>query len=312
MYAAIDRRARDFIGWFALDARLAGRPHEPELGYRIVRVGLGSRTGHRRVGRHDRPGLPRARRRSGLGPDHGRQRRVAPGAGEGGTTPRPKLPCRVAGADSRATSRAMSSTRSPAPNGQLAASGCIRKSMGSGTQGIRSPPSLKEISCAPAYSPWSEQEPWPGPLWPVPPNAAEKAQLSVLHAVPGLTVDVYVNGERTINNFKPGNPGRSAESRRRHLRGRDHRRRRRRRLRSGHRPDRSGAGRRRELHRRRPSQGGRRPHGDPVHQRHLQDRRRSGPAHRPAHRRGTGGRHPRRRGRGDQRPREPGREGSRS
>lgn len=37
-----------------------------------------------------------------------------------------------------------------------------------------------------------------------PAYAAEKAHLSVLHAVPGLTVDVYVNGERTINNFKPG------------------------------------------------------------------------------------------------------------
>ncbi len=38
-----------------------------------------------------------------------------------------------------------------------------------------------------------------------PAQAAETAQLSVLHAVPGLTVDVYVNGERTLNNFKPGN-----------------------------------------------------------------------------------------------------------
>ena len=38
----------------------------------------------------------------------------------------------------------------------------------------------------------------------MPAHAAEQAQLSVLHAVPGLTVDVYVNGERTLNNFKPG------------------------------------------------------------------------------------------------------------
>jgi len=37
-----------------------------------------------------------------------------------------------------------------------------------------------------------------------PAYAAEGAKLSVLHAVPGLTVDVYVNGERTINDFKPG------------------------------------------------------------------------------------------------------------
>ena len=38
-----------------------------------------------------------------------------------------------------------------------------------------------------------------------PAQAAENAQLTVLHAVPSLTVDVYVNGERTLNNFKPGN-----------------------------------------------------------------------------------------------------------
>ena len=30
------------------------------------------------------------------------------------------------------------------------------------------------------------------------------AQLSVLHAVPGLTVDVWVNGERTLDDFTPG------------------------------------------------------------------------------------------------------------
>lgn len=35
-------------------------------------------------------------------------------------------------------------------------------------------------------------------------HAADNAQLSVLHGVPGLTVDVYVNGKRTLNDFKPG------------------------------------------------------------------------------------------------------------
>ncbi|WP_066464177.1 DUF4397 domain-containing protein [Sanguibacter suarezii] len=36
-------------------------------------------------------------------------------------------------------------------------------------------------------------------------QAAEgDAQLSVLHAVPGLTVDVWVNGERTLDDFTPG------------------------------------------------------------------------------------------------------------
>jgi hypothetical protein len=34
--------------------------------------------------------------------------------------------------------------------------------------------------------------------------AADRAHLSVLHAVPGLTVDVYVDGKRTLNDFKPG------------------------------------------------------------------------------------------------------------
>jgi hypothetical protein len=37
-----------------------------------------------------------------------------------------------------------------------------------------------------------------------PAHAADDAKLSVLHAVPGLTVDVYVDGKRTLDNFKPG------------------------------------------------------------------------------------------------------------
>lgn len=38
-----------------------------------------------------------------------------------------------------------------------------------------------------------------------PAQAAEPdAQLSVLHGVPGLTVDVWVNGERTLDDFAPG------------------------------------------------------------------------------------------------------------
>ncbi len=38
----------------------------------------------------------------------------------------------------------------------------------------------------------------------LPAHAADQAQLSVLHGVPDLTVDVYVNGERTLDDFKPG------------------------------------------------------------------------------------------------------------
>src|SRR3712207_4848342 len=37
-----------------------------------------------------------------------------------------------------------------------------------------------------------------------PAYAASGAKLSVLHGVPDLTVDVYVDGKRTIDNFKPG------------------------------------------------------------------------------------------------------------
>lgn len=37
-----------------------------------------------------------------------------------------------------------------------------------------------------------------------PAQAADNASLSVLHGVPGLTVDVWVNGERTLDNFTPG------------------------------------------------------------------------------------------------------------
>jgi hypothetical protein len=37
-----------------------------------------------------------------------------------------------------------------------------------------------------------------------PAHAADGAQLSVLHGVPDLTVDVYVDGKRTLNDFEPG------------------------------------------------------------------------------------------------------------
>ncbi|UJP40349.1 DUF4397 domain-containing protein [Cellulomonas palmilytica] len=37
-----------------------------------------------------------------------------------------------------------------------------------------------------------------------PASAADEASLSVLHGVPGLTVDVYVNGELTLDDFEPG------------------------------------------------------------------------------------------------------------
>ncbi len=35
-------------------------------------------------------------------------------------------------------------------------------------------------------------------------SAAEDAKLSVFHGVPGLTVDVYVNGDLTLDDFEPG------------------------------------------------------------------------------------------------------------
>jgi len=38
----------------------------------------------------------------------------------------------------------------------------------------------------------------------VPATAADEASLSVLHGVPGLTVDVYVDGDLTLDDFEPG------------------------------------------------------------------------------------------------------------
>jgi hypothetical protein len=35
-------------------------------------------------------------------------------------------------------------------------------------------------------------------------QAADDAQVSVLHGIPGVTVDVYVNGDLTLDDFKPG------------------------------------------------------------------------------------------------------------
>ena len=37
-----------------------------------------------------------------------------------------------------------------------------------------------------------------------PASAADDAAVSVLHGIPDLTVDVYVNGDLTLDNFKPG------------------------------------------------------------------------------------------------------------
>jgi hypothetical protein len=37
-----------------------------------------------------------------------------------------------------------------------------------------------------------------------PAGAASQATVSILHAVPGATVDVYVNGKQLLKNFKPG------------------------------------------------------------------------------------------------------------
>ncbi len=41
-------------------------------------------------------------------------------------------------------------------------------------------------------------------LTPAAPAHAADATISVLHAVPGLTVDVYANGEELLPNFAPG------------------------------------------------------------------------------------------------------------
>lgn len=41
-------------------------------------------------------------------------------------------------------------------------------------------------------------------LFPATAHAADDASVSVLHGIPDLTVDVYVNGDLTLDNFKPG------------------------------------------------------------------------------------------------------------
>ncbi len=44
----------------------------------------------------------------------------------------------------------------------------------------------------------------PAAAAPAAPTSPTKAKLSVLHAVPDLPVDVYVNGKRTLDDFQPG------------------------------------------------------------------------------------------------------------
>src|SRR5829696_1924182 len=43
-------------------------------------------------------------------------------------------------------------------------------------------------------------------LWGIggPAQAADNAEVSILHGVPGATVDVYANGKALLKNFKPG------------------------------------------------------------------------------------------------------------
>jgi len=49
-----------------------------------------------------------------------------------------------------------------------------------------------------------------------PAHAADTSQVSILHGVPGATVDVYANGEALLKNFKPAH--RPAEPAGRYLR----------------------------------------------------------------------------------------------
>ena len=143
-----------------------------------------------------------------------------------------------------------------------------------------------------------------------PAYAADSVKLSVLHEVPGLTVDVYVNGERTIDNFKPGTLAGplnlDAGSYEVAITAAD----------ADDDSDpaigpvdldlKAGGNYTAVAHL---DEGGD-PDGNPVHQRHEQDRRRPGPADRPTHRRGARRGHPGRGRRRDQRPVQPGREGA--
>ena len=125
--------------------------------------------------------------------------------------------------------------------------------------------------------------------------AAGNATVFVLHAVPGATVDVYANGDELLTDFEPGTLTDAVS------------------LPAGGydlKVTEAGAGadgdalieangcrraRRGERHGRRAPGRRRQPRADAVRQRHVERRRRQGPADRASHRRGPGRRRARRR-----------------
>ena len=84
--------------------------------------------------------------------------------------------------------------------------------------GRRKPPARKE-GCQP-IDPWRSHDAFTlrtlaaagavaaavgtGVALAAPSSAAGTSQVSVLHGVPGLTVDVYANGNKLLSDFKPG------------------------------------------------------------------------------------------------------------
>ena len=132
----------------------------------------------------------------------------------------------------------------------------------------------------------------------LPAAAADTAEVYVVHGVPGLTVDVYVDGALTLDDFAPETVAGPLDLPGGQPRGGDHRSRRRRRLQPGtlrHRRSRRGQ----QLFARRASVGRRQSDAHAVFQRHFDHSGRAGPTGGPARRRRAGGRRP---GRRDRRP----------
>ena len=74
-----------------------------------------------------------------------------------------------------------------------------------------------KILAPPPSSPWRRPRP-PRDI-----HAADEATVSILHGVPGATVDVYANGDSLLTDFKPGTLTDLGHAARRRVRPQGHR-----------------------------------------------------------------------------------------
>ena len=134
---------------------------------------------------------------------------------------------------------------------------------------------------------------------------SDDALLSVLHGVPGLTVDVWVDGKLTLDDFEPGTLAGPLKLDDGTLQDRHHGRGRHQRRQPGDRPGQGPSQGGPELHRRGAPGCLRGAHRNPVQERHLGQPQGRGQADRPARGRGARRRRPCRRHRGHRGPGEP-------